>query len=300
MWYNNRYCCNIQASGQAENARATASAAPAPETPQTKSENEDNFVARFSVNDGLAFKAASPDHFTFNRSLAVPNIPAGMQSALEQIAGHMKANPSRVLSLTGLYAANEENNTQFDNLGLARANSIKEKLVALGVPQGAIQLLSRLQDDLSFKDNVLEGGVNFEFGSNNLGDTEDVNAAKALEELGKSLKAGPLKLYFETNSSTIIRTDEVNKFLKDAKYYMSKVPGAKLSVSGHTDSRGATDINERLSKRRADATKDWLSRNGFDASKIITSGKGESQPIADNTTTQGMALNRRAEIIIIE
>lgn len=298
-WYSNNYCCNnVQAASQNENARVIAPATPTPEA--TTPEPEADFVARFSVTDGLDFKVASPDRFSFNRSLAVPNIPGSMMTALEKIANYLKINPSRLLTLTGYYAEDEENATTFENLGLARANALKSKLVALGVPEASLKLGSLMSTDLSFANGILDGGVGFEFGGSNLGDTESVNEAKALETLGNTLKAGPLRINFETSSSTIIRTDELNTFLKNAKYYMSKVPAAKLAITGHTDSDGRPERNQVLSEKRANSTRAWLGQNGLDVSRISTSGKGEREPIGDNNTAAGKELNRRAEAIIIE
>jgi OOP family OmpA-OmpF porin len=73
-------------------------------------------------------------------------------------------------------------------------------------------------------------------------------------------------------------------------------PGLKVDVSGHTDWIGTDAYNQALSERRATAVKDYLVRKGVDAGRIRTYAYGESQPVAPNTTAEGRALNRRAEI----
>ena len=75
-----------------------------------------------------------------------------------------------------------------------------------------------------------------------------------------------------------------------------KYPSLKVDVSGHTDWIGTDAYNQALSERRAGAVKDYLVRKGVDAGRIRTYAYGESQPVAPNTTPEGRALNRRAEI----
>lgn len=75
--------------------------------------------------------------------------------------------------------------------------------------------------------------------------------------------------------------------------------GAKLGLivsTGHTDSTGGTAYNMDLSKRRAEAVKDYLVSKGIEGDRIITVGEGEHQPVADNTSADGRDENRRVEI----
>lgn len=71
-----------------------------------------------------------------------------------------------------------------------------------------------------------------------------------------------------------------------------------VDVIGHTDSIGSEEYNQQLSLRRATSVKDYIVSKGVDASIIDVSGKGESQPVADNSTKEGRAQNRRVEVRI--
>ena len=65
---------------------------------------------------------------------------------------------------------------------------------------------------------------------------------------------------------------------------------------GHTDSVGTDAYNQKLSIRRAESVKKYLVSQGIEAKRIYVEGKGESQPVADNKTTEGRAKNRRVQI----
>jgi OOP family OmpA-OmpF porin len=69
-----------------------------------------------------------------------------------------------------------------------------------------------------------------------------------------------------------------------------------IDVIGHTDSTGPEEYNEQLSLRRATSVKNFLVESGVDSGIIDVSGKGETMPIADNSTREGRAQNRRVEI----
>ena len=73
-----------------------------------------------------------------------------------------------------------------------------------------------------------------------------------------------------------------------------------VRVVGHTDSTGNDAINNPLSKERADSVKDYLVARGVPAQRIETEGKGSYQPVADNSTAEGRARNRRVEIFLRE
>ncbi|MBK9305027.1 MAG: OmpA family protein [bacterium] len=71
-----------------------------------------------------------------------------------------------------------------------------------------------------------------------------------------------------------------------------------IVVEGYTDSQGSDDHNLDLSQRRADTVRSYLVRSGYPAGRILAEGIGEERPIADNSTSEGRASNRRVEIVL--
>jgi outer membrane protein OmpA-like peptidoglycan-associated protein len=73
-------------------------------------------------------------------------------------------------------------------------------------------------------------------------------------------------------------------------------PRLLVTVEGHTDNKGTSSYNQRLSEARAESVKHALIAAGIDASRLSTQGMGATQPIADNTSDDGRFKNRRVEI----
>ena len=74
----------------------------------------------------------------------------------------------------------------------------------------------------------------------------------------------------------------------------------RVDIIGHTDNTGSDQINNPLSVQRAASTRDYLASRGISANRIAIDGRGSHQPVADNTTRTGRAMNRRVEIFVAE
>ncbi|PLX75202.1 MAG: hypothetical protein C0615_08095 [Desulfuromonas sp.] len=106
------------------------------------------------------------------------------------------------------------------------------------------------------------------------------------------LESAGLMIEFAANGSSI--HPRYFDDLRSIAAYLGSHPDARLMVEGHTDSTGSAQGNQKLSQHRADTVRWILVRDfGADAKRIIAKGFGETQPIADNDTQTGRAINRR-------
>jgi outer membrane protein OmpA-like peptidoglycan-associated protein len=87
------------------------------------------------------------------------------------------------------------------------------------------------------------------------------------------------------------KLDQVARALKDS-------PDAELVVEGHADSQGPEEFNDELSYRRANAVSQYLVTRGVPENRVRAVGYGETRPIADNSSPEGRANNRRVEIVV--
>jgi outer membrane protein OmpA-like peptidoglycan-associated protein len=108
-----------------------------------------------------------------------------------------------------------------------------------------------------------------------------------------------------TLSGSVLFASNRAVLLPDAKIRLGQVADVlmtnkerKLTVEGHTDSQGSADHNLDLSQRRADAVRSYLVERGYQGDLIIAHGLGEGTPVADNSSAEGRANNRRVEIVV--
>jgi len=94
-------------------------------------------------------------------------------------------------------------------------------------------------------------------------------------------------------------TPEGRTRLNDLVANLGNITPNTIVVTGHSGSIGSDVYNEAMSKRRAEAVKGYLVGKGIEPNRIYTEGKGETEPIADNKTTEGRAKNNRVEIAVI-
>jgi len=80
--------------------------------------------------------------------------------------------------------------------------------------------------------------------------------------------------------------------------FLNKYPDRSVAIQGYTDSVGSEDYNQRLSERRADSVKSYLTGQGINSMRLSASGKGKSSPVADNDSEASRQQNRRVEVII--
>ncbi|GGD15757.1 OmpA family protein [Hyunsoonleella pacifica] len=263
-------------------------------SPEVKSATQNAFT--ISDPDG-DFKLKLNENFNFktsNFSILEP-VSAKVEEGIVKLKDYLVGNPLKDVKITGLYKSDETNNSVYPNLGLARANAVKNYLVLHGVPSKQIDTYGKLEDDIvPDETGTLFGPVNFEMLTM---DDSYKASLEALEKACDAVRDNPLVLHFKTGKAAISLTPEQRQKMADISHCVDKL-GVKVLVVGHTDNTGNASNNLTLGQKRADFAKSYLITNGILKGNIETSSKGQSEPIADNATEEGKAQNRRTVITI--
>ena len=125
---------------------------------------------------------------------------------------------------------------------------------------------------------------------------EQLNVVLETRETARGLIVNLSDVLFDFNSATL-KPGAREKLARIAGIILAN-PGLQIEIEGHTDSVGSDSYNQRLSEQRAESVRAYLERNGIARSVVGTSGLGESQPVASNTTAAGRQQNRRVELVV--
>lgn len=108
----------------------------------------------------------------------------------------------------------------------------------------------------------------------------------------------PSDVSFDTGSAVI--KPQMRAVLDPFAASLQGDANAQLTIVGHTDSTGSEATNNPLSVQRAQSVRDYLAARGVASTRIQIDGRGEREPVADNTSDAGRARNRRVEILLRE
>ena len=121
----------------------------------------------------------------------------------------------------------------------------------------------------------------------------DAEVERVGEGIAVTFESGVL---FPFDSDQVLPAGREN--LRQLANSLRNYPETEVLIVGHTDSQGADDYNMRLSYRRAESSRQFLVGQGIEGSRIRVEGRGETEPVADNSTEAGRQQNRRVEIAI--
>lgn len=286
-------------------------------------------VPSLLITDADQFRLSLPGNFSFARSGATANLTTLMGS-LDSLTAYLKGSGTapadrssrsgRTLIITGYYATDETNGTSFANLGLARAEGVKQYFVQQGIPATSLTTKGEARSGKSTgegensglvftpKGDSLYGGIGFAFGGAAITSTASATATATMplpaseEGLAAAEKYTsifePIDLYFPLGEANYIKTPETTKFFDEAAKYLAANTGKKLLLTGHTDNSGPDAVNRRLSRDRANGVKVRLRQSGIDQQQIVVDAKGETAPKAPNNTREGRKANRRVTVVV--
>lgn len=175
------------------------------------------------------------------------------------------------------------------NLSLARADSVAEYLISTGANADVIETLGLGPHSPIASNDTREGRM-----QNRRVDIYAIAEVRALDRMDF-----PSAALFERDNAEL---SEEGKALLDRNIQTGRDMFSRANaiiIVGHTDDKWDDDYNMQLSKERAATVRDYLVSQGVDSTKMVTTGAGETMPIADNTTRAGRAANRRVQVMVL-
>ena len=129
-------------------------------------------------------------------------------------------------------------------------------------------------------------------------DIKEAFPGAQVERVGEGIKItlSENMVNFAFNSAELTSSAKTN--LDKLATVLINNPDTNINIYGHTDNKGTAQVNQKISENRANSVKNYLISKGIASSRMITMGRGFSEPIASNDTDAGRAQNRRVEFAI--
>ncbi|WP_246074152.1 OmpA family protein [Flavobacterium daemonense] len=260
----------------------------------TVAAKDNNFVPFVLNGPGINFQTNDNLKFLKNSAALIVPVSDSVNIGIENLKTFLTSNPKQKVTITGYATSDETNTTKFENLGLARAEDVKNYFISKGLSNTQFNTKGEIINSWKTNLDTLLGPAEYKF------ETIDTMATASDEWsiLKDKINANPLILHFSTNKSSENLTADEKQKVADIAKYMDHVKDATVLIVGHTDDVGNREANIALGQKRAEFSKNYLSKNGIEASRINAESKGPDEPAGENTTAEGKAANRRTVITI--
>ncbi len=201
---------------------------------------------------------------------------------LQPFFEYLNNNQQKEFVITSFFSKNESG-----TIAGSRSESLQKVLIDYGMNPDRIVMQTK-QGDFKFSANdQYEKGFAYEY---------QTMSDERMNTIDKGIASKIL--YAGFGSKTFQPDNTLNAYALELKNYLAKHPDKQVKIIGHTDSNGEAEANQWFGKERAKSVMQYFVLQGIDASKLTISSKGETSPIAPNTTLEGQRLNRRIEINI--
>ena len=241
---------------------------------------------------------AATDNFAIYSTLGAASATAGSAwpALRDRLAREYASDPSQLLEVYGNYYASEPKPSGFENMGFARADDIKQLLISeTDIPADRILTLARLieENEPAPAERFDAGSFRWEAEGAGIDATTGEETAQVVQ-----IDQDNIKIRFPYDESTKNLDNNTEGYLKKLAERI-KSTDERVTIVGHTDSRGTDTYNMGLGSRRAEFVKRRLVSYGAPGGRISTSSRGETTPEASNGTDEGRRLNRRADITLV-
>lgn len=235
------------------------------------------------------------EQFAFKEGSSLPDMNASNESFLDALANILKEQPERSVTITGAMLESEKGallkNTLQENIGLARAEKIRDLLRVRGIDEKRITL-----DYETVQGTSLLEPVSFSLFPTAVNEEQPEEYAKIQFSFTDMTYSDA---NFKVDSDVFTPGSAFLLYADSVVTYMNNNMEKSLTVIGHTDDTGNDFYNEELGKRRALSASRFFKNKGLKSS-IKTISKGEKQPVAPNDSDANRQKNRRVNFKIEE
>ena len=265
-----------------------------PELPETNSEKDSDIVAAITVS-GLEAELVIEDDISFAEGTVEATISEAVKAGLKEIYDHLDEYTTHGIKITGSYSEVEQNNSLLKNLGLARAQSIKNIFMEMGLDQSQISTEALKTDKIVVEDGVSSGVIGLKvYPIEELSEEDKLHLA----HIEKQLRAENMLVYFESAKNELALDDELKLYFSELNLFMHHHAHHSITLVGHTDELGSEKYNDKLGLERAEFVKNALVGAGINEDQIKTISKGEHELVTPDETEEDRVKERRVEIIM--
>lgn len=161
---------------------------------------------------------------------------------LKKTADYLKDNVGKALIIKGLYSTKEKTQAPNQDLGLQRAESLKDVLITLGAPNDVISTESFKSDNLHFVNNQLLDGIDYTIIDN------------------PNIQFQALNMFFKTKKYRFAESAELSDYFKKLKQYVEVHPSERIKISAHADNTEGS----RLARKRLAFIQSFLNKKEID------------------------------------
>jgi len=230
--------------------------------------------------------------FIFNEGVSITQnsgevfVPQSIANFNTKIKTYLLEHPDSEVHINSLYGASE--NFESPNLGIKRAEKIRNLLTDIGVPKEKIVIKPIIKGIDFDKEGYFNNSISIIFKPLDTARVEGIRTRIIENRI----------LYPRFSNSGILVNDNLKNLLRDIKQIVKENPEIRVELIGHTDNIGNDLDNYKMGVQYAKQIQWYLVANGgIENSMIKSSSKGESEPIDTNNTESGRTANRRIEVI---
>lgn len=258
------------------------------EMAEPEAEPEDFRLKSLQLTEGDSILLQGYDQFAFDSAQVMPRLNDNNSLFLDTLAALLLADTARQLNITGAFRPGEAGQSydRFENLGLARANAIRDQLVRRGIAEERITLDYRQSDDPMLREPLT---FNFYIPE----ETPDDYETQAFTFTNMTFSDAN----FEFDSDVFRPGEAFVSYADSVRTYLRLNPEKGMTIIGHTDNLGTDEYNLDLGLRRARSARAYFQELGVEAD-IEVESQGEKRPVAPNDSDENRQKNRRVNFVL--